>query len=192
MGRPSKFSPEFREQAVELVRATGKTIAEVARDLQINDTTLGNRVKADRAERGQPDSSGLLPLTAEERTEPWSPASTTSPGPTMPRGRTTEWWSGEDGPGYRVSMALFTIAFAYVLAREVTADDPSPVSTVIRAIGLAACSWCLAAPLIERTKAASTRLDTQGRRRRVTSQRPRDPCTGLEGRTDREWRARGW
>jgi transposase len=41
MGRPSKFSPEFREQAVELVRATGKTIAEVARDLSINDTTLG-------------------------------------------------------------------------------------------------------------------------------------------------------
>ncbi len=52
MGRPSKFSPEFREQAVELVRATGKTVAEVARDLQINDTTLGNWVKADRAERG--------------------------------------------------------------------------------------------------------------------------------------------
>ena len=40
MGRPSKFSPEFREQAVELVQATGKTIAEVARDLQMNDTTL--------------------------------------------------------------------------------------------------------------------------------------------------------
>jgi transposase len=69
MGRPSKFSPEFREQAVELVRATGKTIAEVARDLQINDTTLGNWVKADRAERGEPDSSGLLPLTAAERAE---------------------------------------------------------------------------------------------------------------------------
>src|SRR5688572_28069288 len=69
MGRSSKFSPEFREQAVELVRATGKTIDEVARDLQINETTLGNWVKADRAERGEPDSSGLLPLTAEERAE---------------------------------------------------------------------------------------------------------------------------
>jgi transposase len=68
MGRPSKFSPEFREQAVELVRATGKTIAEVARDLQINDTTLGYWVKADRAERGEPDGSGLL-LTAAERAE---------------------------------------------------------------------------------------------------------------------------
>src|SRR3954471_13964742 len=69
MGRPSKFSPEFREQAVELVRVTGKTVAEVARDLQINDTMLGNWVKADRAERGEPDSSGLLPLTAAERAE---------------------------------------------------------------------------------------------------------------------------
>ena len=58
MGRPSKYSPEFREQAVELVRATGKTIAEVARDLQINDTTLGNWVKADRAERGDPTAAG--------------------------------------------------------------------------------------------------------------------------------------
>ncbi len=40
MGRPSKYSPEFREQAVELVRATRKPVAQVARDLQINDTTL--------------------------------------------------------------------------------------------------------------------------------------------------------
>ena len=69
MGRPSKYSPEFREQAVELVRATGKTIAEVARDLSINDTTLGNWVHADDAERGVPDKSGLLPLTAAERAE---------------------------------------------------------------------------------------------------------------------------
>jgi transposase len=55
MGRPSKFSPEFREQAVELVRATGKRIAEVARDLQMDDTTLGDWVKADRAERRAAD-----------------------------------------------------------------------------------------------------------------------------------------
>ena len=69
MGRPSKYSPEFRERAVELVRATGKTVAEVARDLSINDTTLGNLIKADNAERGVPDRSGLLPLTAAERAE---------------------------------------------------------------------------------------------------------------------------
>ena len=69
MGRPSKYSREFREQAVELVKASSKTVAEVARDLSINDTTLGNWVKADNAERGVPDGSGLLPLTAAERAE---------------------------------------------------------------------------------------------------------------------------
>ena len=69
MARPNKYPPEFREQAVELVKASEKTVAEVARDLGINDTTLGNWVKADRAENGVPDTTGLLPLTAAERAE---------------------------------------------------------------------------------------------------------------------------
>ncbi len=69
MARPSKYPPEFREQAVELVRASDKTVAAVARDLGINNTTLGNWVKADQAERGVPDATGLLPLTAAERAE---------------------------------------------------------------------------------------------------------------------------
>ena len=69
MARPSKYPAEFREQAVEMVRASGKTVAAVARDLQINDTTLGHWVRADQAERGVPDTSGLLPLTAAERAE---------------------------------------------------------------------------------------------------------------------------
>ncbi len=69
MARPSKYPPEFREQAVELVRASDKTVAAVARDLGVNDTTLGNWVKADQAERGVPDATGLLPLTAAERAE---------------------------------------------------------------------------------------------------------------------------
>jgi transposase len=69
MGCPSRYSPEFRQQAVELVAASGKTIAEVARDLGINDTTLGNWVKADRAERGVPGADGQVPLTAVERAE---------------------------------------------------------------------------------------------------------------------------
>jgi len=69
MGRPSRYSPEFRHQAVELVAASDKTIAEVARDLGINDTTLGNWVKADRAERGVADAKGQVPLTGQERAE---------------------------------------------------------------------------------------------------------------------------
>jgi len=69
MARPSKYPPEFREQAVELVRSSGKSVAEVARDLQINDTTLGNWVRADHAEHGVSDARGVLPLTAAERAE---------------------------------------------------------------------------------------------------------------------------
>jgi len=67
MGRPSKYSPEFREQAVELVKATGKTIAQVARELSINDTTLGNWVKADAAERGVPDAKWDVAVDGCER-----------------------------------------------------------------------------------------------------------------------------
>jgi transposase len=58
MARPSKYSPEFREQAVELVKASNKTVAEVARDLGINDTTLGNWIRADQAEHGVPMRPG--------------------------------------------------------------------------------------------------------------------------------------
>jgi transposase len=43
-----KFDQDFREGAVRLVRETGKPIAQVARDLGINEGTLGNWVNADR------------------------------------------------------------------------------------------------------------------------------------------------
>lgn len=69
MGRPSKYSAEFREQAVELVRASDRPMTQIARELSVNHTTLSNWVKADNAERGVPDRTGLLPLTAAERAE---------------------------------------------------------------------------------------------------------------------------
>ena len=59
-----KFDPEFREGAVRIVRETGKPIAVVARELGVNDGTLGNWVKLDRQRRGEAEGLG-----ADERAE---------------------------------------------------------------------------------------------------------------------------
>ncbi len=60
-----KFDRDFKEGAVRLVRETGRPIAEVARDLGINEGTLGNWVNADR--RRREDGTGVL--DEEERPE---------------------------------------------------------------------------------------------------------------------------
>jgi transposase len=52
-----KFDRDFKEDAVRLVRETGRPIAEVARDLGINEGTLGNWVYADRRGRGEADGA---------------------------------------------------------------------------------------------------------------------------------------
>jgi len=52
VGRSSKYSLEYQESAVAMVQETGKAIAEVARDLGINEGTLGNWVSRDRRRRG--------------------------------------------------------------------------------------------------------------------------------------------
>jgi transposase len=50
-----QFTPEFKHDAVELVRTSGRPIAEIARDLGIYDSTLGNWVRQDRIGRGEQD-----------------------------------------------------------------------------------------------------------------------------------------
>ncbi|MEU5845302.1 transposase [Saccharopolyspora shandongensis] len=42
LGRPSEYSDEFRRDAVELVRSTGRPISQVARELGMNHETLRN------------------------------------------------------------------------------------------------------------------------------------------------------
>jgi transposase len=50
-----QFTPEFKRDAVELVRTSRRPIAEIARELGIYDSTLGNWVKQDRIDRGEQD-----------------------------------------------------------------------------------------------------------------------------------------
>jgi transposase len=60
-----KFDADFKEGAVRLVRETGRPIAQVARDLGINEGTLGNWVNADKRRRGEADGA----LSEDERAE---------------------------------------------------------------------------------------------------------------------------
>jgi transposase len=48
-----RFSEEFKREAVELVRSSDKPVAEVADDLGISDTTLGNWKRQAEIDDGQ-------------------------------------------------------------------------------------------------------------------------------------------
>ena len=63
-GRPSKFSPEFRRDAVAMVIDEQRSIADVARSIGVNEGTLGNWVNKERVERGQ-----RVGLSVDERSE---------------------------------------------------------------------------------------------------------------------------
>ncbi|MCC6790136.1 MAG: transposase [Thermomicrobiales bacterium] len=56
------YPPEFRAEAVRLVKASGETIAQIAKDLGISDQTLRNWVGQDNVDAGK--KSGL---TSDER-----------------------------------------------------------------------------------------------------------------------------
>src|SRR5215213_3537669 len=59
-----KYDREFREGAVRIVEETGKPIAQVARDLGVNEGTLGNWVA--RAREAREGSEGLFTGDVEE------------------------------------------------------------------------------------------------------------------------------
>lgn len=67
MARPSKYTDKFRRDALDLVRSSGRPVAEVARSLGISEGTLWNWVKKER----EADAAGADPeaLSESEREE---------------------------------------------------------------------------------------------------------------------------
>lgn len=57
------FSPEFKDEAVRMVIESSRSIAEVAREIQVKEGTLGNWVNRYRAEHADDEP----PLTMPER-----------------------------------------------------------------------------------------------------------------------------
>jgi transposase len=58
-----QFTAEFKRDAVQLVRTSGRPIAEVAQELGIYASTLGDWVRQDRIDRGEQDG-----LTSDDQT----------------------------------------------------------------------------------------------------------------------------
>jgi len=65
MGKYRKYDPDFKQGAVRLVFETGKPIAQMARELGVNEGTLGNWVARERRERGEDTAALSEPERAE-------------------------------------------------------------------------------------------------------------------------------
>jgi transposase len=73
-GKAKRYTPEFKEQAARKVVDNSLPIAQVAREIGVNDTTLGFWVKAYRKElagqplpEGMPDDERLRELECRNR-----------------------------------------------------------------------------------------------------------------------------
>lgn len=62
--RRRKFTPEFKDEAVKMVIESSRPIAEVAREIHVNEGTLGNWCAKYRAEHPVVEES---PLSVTER-----------------------------------------------------------------------------------------------------------------------------
>jgi transposase len=58
------YPPEFRQEAVRLVRSSGRSTREIAGDLGVSEQTLRNWVFADQVDTGERDG-----VTSDERAE---------------------------------------------------------------------------------------------------------------------------
>jgi transposase len=65
MGRYRRYDRDFKQGAVRLVFETGRPVAQVARELGVNETTLGNWVAKERRERGGDAAALSEPERAE-------------------------------------------------------------------------------------------------------------------------------
>ena len=72
--RRRKFSPEFKDEAVKMVIESSRAIAEVAREIQVNEGTLGNwgnKYRVEHADEEPPlsvsDRARLRELERENR-----------------------------------------------------------------------------------------------------------------------------
>ena len=64
-----RFTAEYRIEAAHRVIDSGRGIAEVARDLVLNEVTLGNWVREERRRLGALAGTDAEPLSAVERAE---------------------------------------------------------------------------------------------------------------------------
>ena len=73
-GKPKKYSPEFKEEAARMVVDSSRPIAHVAREIGVNETTLGYWVKdyrekhaGDEPPLDMPERARLRELERENR-----------------------------------------------------------------------------------------------------------------------------
>jgi transposase-like protein len=83
-GKYKTFSPEFREEAARMVVETSRAIADVARELGISETSLGNWVRAYREKHAE-DEPPLQHRSRSSQQPLWqatrpSPRATCAPG----------------------------------------------------------------------------------------------------------------
>ncbi|MFH8477039.1 transposase [Streptomyces sp. NPDC018000] len=59
MAPPSKYTPEFREEAIQIALRSSKTISETARELELNPETLRGWVKKHEKKHEPPADAEL-------------------------------------------------------------------------------------------------------------------------------------